>query len=131
VKSRFVLVLVLLALALAAAPPAAPAPRADADAVKALINRQTSLFNARQWKALWATYVPSFRSSCSYAQWVAQNKTIRTRFGRVSTTNISVRVSGRRALANYVVRAGTKVVARPKNDVYVKMGTRWLDQESC
>jgi hypothetical protein len=131
VKRRGAVVATVLALAVVAAPVATTAPRSDAAAVAALINRQTALFNARKWQTLWLTYTPTFRSSCPYTQWAASTRKLRAQTGPVSPTNIVVRVSGRRALANYVIRAGGKVVARPRGDVYVKLGGRWLDQEAC
>ena len=54
------------------------------------------------------------------------------RTGPVTTANITVRVTGNRALANYVIKSRTgKVLARAKGDVYLKIGGRWLDEESA
>jgi hypothetical protein len=113
------------------AAPGAAAPRADADTVKALLQRETTLFNAGSWKALYALYTPSFRAKCKFAAWSAANRQFRKQAGPVTTANVTVRVTGRRALASYVIKAKSgNTLARAKGDVYVKIGGRWLDEET-
>jgi hypothetical protein len=131
VQARSVIAVVAVAASLAGS--AAAAPRSDAASVKALLLRETALFNAGEWSALYALYTPSFRAKCGFAAWSAANRQFRRQVGPVTTTNIVVRVTGTRALANYVIKAKTgKVLGRAKGDVYLKIGGRWLDQEtSC
>ena len=113
---------------LAAASLAAAAPRADdAGAVRSLIVRENAAFNAGSWRALWNMYTPSFHRMCNYARWVAAAKRLRAQVSRTSTTGIRVRVvNPERAIASYVLRVGTQVIAQPRNDLYVKLGGRWL-----
>jgi hypothetical protein len=123
--------LAMVALATPTASIAAGDPMADARAVKALILRENAAFNSGSWQALWNMYAPSFHKLCKYPRWAAAGKKLRAKVPSTSTTGIRVRVvSGERAVASYVLRAGSKVIARPKGDVYVKLGGRWLDSES-
>jgi len=124
-------VILTVALAAVLAGSAAGATRSDADSVKALLQRETALFNAGKWKALYALYTPAFRAKCPFGPWAAVNRQGRKQVGPVTTTNITVRVSGKRAVANYVVKNKTgRVLAHTKGDVYVKIAGRWLDQQA-
>ncbi|TML84468.1 MAG: hypothetical protein E6G08_17355 [Actinobacteria bacterium] len=130
VQARSVLAVLVVAASLAGS--VAAAPLSDASAVKTLIQRETALFNAGSWRALYALYTPSFRAKCAFGVWSAANRQFRRQTGPVTTANITVRVTGNRALANYVIKSRTgKVLARAKGDVYLKIGGRWLDEESA
>jgi hypothetical protein len=125
------LLVVLIVLVTLAAPGAANATaRSDSSAVTALLKRETVLFNARQWQQLWRLYTPSFRSSCAYTRWRAANANLRAQTGPVTAANISVRVSGTRAVARYAIRARGQVLGRVTDDVYRKIGAKWLDEET-
>jgi hypothetical protein len=134
-QALHVLAVVLVATALAA-PAASARPAAsdsDATTVAALLRRQTTLFNAARWRALWATFTPRFRGRCAYRLWLAEQRALKQLLGggKLAARNIRVRVSGRRAYASYVLvlgRAGRSVVKPPKLDLYVKVGSRWLDE---
>jgi hypothetical protein len=130
VRARSVIVVVAVAASLAGS--AGAAPRSDADSVKALLQRETALFNAGKWRALYALYTPSFHAKCPFEPWAAVNRQGRRQVGPVTTVNISVQATGNRAVASYVVKNRTgKVLARTKGDVYLKIAGRWLDEQTA
>lgn len=102
----------------------------DAEAVKAVIARETALTNSASYRALWNMYEPAFHKMCDYARWLKAAKLIHKAYPTLNTISIQVRVSGQRAVANYVLRYKKIVLARPTGDVYVKIGGKWLDRES-
>jgi hypothetical protein len=129
VQARRVFAVVVVAASSAGS--VAAAPLSDASSVKALVQRETALFNAGNWRALYALYTPSFRAKCGFAVWSAANRQFRRQTGPVTTANITVRVSDKRALANYLIKSKTgKMLARARGDVYLKIGGRWLDEET-
>jgi hypothetical protein len=110
---------IVAALAAPAAASAAPAA-GDAEAVKAVILRETALTNSASWSALWNTYEPAFHRMCNHARWLAAAKVVHKAYPQLNTIAIQVRVSGSRAVANYVLRYRKIVLAWPQGDVYVK-----------
>ena len=131
---RTLATVLVAACALAPAATARPAaPHSDATTVAALLRRQTTLWNAARWRALWATFTPRFRGRCQYRLWLDEQRAMKQLLagGKLSVRSIRVRVNGRRAHASYVLvlgRVGRSVVKPPKLDLYVKVGSRWLDE---
>jgi hypothetical protein len=115
---------VILAVAAALAVGSSPAAQ-----VAATVGAEVRAFNGRQWQALWKLHTPRYRSTCSYAKFVAAEKRVRSRGGTLSATRIHVRVvSPKRALAYYFLVTQSHQTIRQVGDVYGKVGSRWLDE---
>jgi hypothetical protein len=108
------------------------APASDATTIAALLRRQTALWNAARWQALWRTYTPRFRRGCDYRLWLNEQRAAKRLIqGKLAVRQIRVRVRGRRATVSYILLlggTGYSVVKPPRADVYVKVGRRWLDE---
>ena len=131
---RLVVVCLSVGAVLVPAGAARPAATAsDASAVATLLRRQTALWNASRWRALWATFTPRFRGRCAYRLWLAEQRALKQVLsgGKLAVRNIRVRVNAWRAYASYTLvlgRVGRSVVKPPRLDLYVKIGSRWLDE---
>jgi hypothetical protein len=119
-----VTVVILAAAAASLALASSPATQ-----VATTLKAEAAVFNARHWRALWILHTPRYRSTCSYAKYVAAEKRVRARAGRVRTTNVRVTlVSPRRAVARYFLITQSHQTIREFGDVYAKVGSRWLDE---
>jgi hypothetical protein len=97
--------------------------------VATTLKAETAAFNARHWRALWALHTPRYRSTCNYSKYVAAEKRVRARAGRVKTTKLRVTlVSPGRAVARYFLITQSHQTIRTYGDVYAKVGSRWLDE---
>jgi hypothetical protein len=123
--------ILIAVLALALVAPAASAPSASTP--RATILQQVSLFKQGKWRAMYATYTPRFRRSCSYAKFVQAQRQVRGILGtNFELRGIQVRYeTGRRAVIAYTfVRNGQTIgrVTFRNRDVYAKIGSRWYDE---
>ena len=98
--------------------------------VQAVLLQEVALFNRMRWRAAWRLYAPRVRSRCSYDRFVARMTPVIRATGRVTLRNLTVRVTGRRAIARYRIVAGGKVVGGTTTrspDVFTRVGDRWFD----
>jgi hypothetical protein len=125
-------VLVAAALVAPAAGARSASSASDAGEIAALLKRQTALWNAARWQALWRTYTPRFRRSCEYRLWLSEQRAAKRLFGgKIAVRSIRVRVRGRKASVSYILllgEVGRSVVQPPRADLYVKVGRRWFDE---
>jgi hypothetical protein len=97
--------------------------------VATTLKAETAAFNARHWRALWALHTPRYRSTCNYSKYVAAEKRVRARGGRVRVTHLRVTLVSRgRAVARYFLITQSHQTIRNFGDVYAKVGSRWLDE---
>jgi hypothetical protein len=133
VKPLFVVIcscLGLASLASQAAVGGSNASASEATKVRAQLLYEVGLFNQARWQQLWRAYTPRVRRGCSYGRFVAEMKSIRAHYGRLSVRNVAVRVRGHRASVVYQIIGHGKVVgaAKPGDpDIFARIGSRWFD----
>jgi hypothetical protein len=126
-------VVAVAVLALLAPPAVSAVPAQRAQNPKSTILRQVALFKQGNWRAMYATYTPRFRSRCPYSRFVRGQRETRRLLGtNFQLRGIRVRIeTARRALIAYsFVRDGRTLatVTFRNRDVYVLIGSRWFDE---
>jgi len=127
------IILAVLAIVLAAPASVSGASSSPSTEVKALILKQTQLFKQGRWRAMYATYTPSFRRSCPFPTFLEAQRQTRQFLGtRFTIAGIKVRVeTARRAIVAYRFVKNGKTVASvtfQNRDVYTRIGSRWYDE---
>jgi hypothetical protein len=123
----------VLALALLAPTATSGAAQQRTENPRSTLLRQAGLLKQAKWRAMYATFTPRFRRSCSYAKFVRQQRQTRQFLGpSFQLRGIQVRLeTARRAIIAYrFVRDGRTLasVTFRHRDVYVLIGSRWFDE---
>jgi hypothetical protein len=110
----------------------APAASAQSSTPRGEILRQVTLFKQARWRAMYTTYTPRFRRSCSYARFVRVQRRTRELLGtNFQLRGIRVRMeTARRAIIAYEFVRGGQTIARvtfSNRDVYARIGSGWYD----
>lgn len=97
---------------------------------QATLAAQNAAYNAKQWRALYATYTPKFRTACSYVKWMTSAVEFRTKVGPFTLRVTSARISGSKAYLKYEYVQNGKVIASvgKATDTYVRINGRWYDE---
>jgi hypothetical protein len=111
----------------------APLASAQGTSPRATLLQQATQVKQAKWRAMYGTYTPRFRRSCSYPRFVQNSRQVRRILGpNFQVRGIQVRMeTARRAIVAYrFVRDGRTVasVTFGHRDVYVKSGPRWYDE---
>jgi hypothetical protein len=127
---RALVIVLALFLAPAATMNAIASPQSE---VRALLLHQSRLFKQQRWRALYATLTPRLRARCPYARFVRTQRQNHAILGsNFQLRDIRVRIETRtRAIAAYSFVKNGQVIVRVTfrvRDVYVKSGSRWLDE---
>src|SRR5688572_28031394 len=123
----------VLAALLAVAVLASAASAAGGSSPRALLLQQASLFKEGKWRAMYATFTPRFRRSCSYTKFATQQGRVRRELGtNFQLQGIRVRrETATRAIVAYrFVRNGKTIAAVTlrDRDVYTRIGSSWYDE---
>ena len=123
----------VLAALLAVALLASAASAAGGSSPSARLQQQASLFKQGKWRAMYATFTPRFRRSCSYAKFATQQRRVRRELGtNFQLQGIRVRrATATRAIVAYrFVRNGKTIAAITlrDRDVYTRIGPSWYDE---
>ena len=125
--------LALIAVALAVPASGAGGISTPQTEVRATILHQASLFKQKRWRTLYQTMTPRLRAKCPYARFVpVQRENYSILGSNFQLRNIRVRAeTGARAIAAYSFVKNGQALVRvtfSHRDVYVKVGSRWLDE---
>ena len=89
---------------------------------------QDSYLRAGKYRQLWGLFTPRFHASCNYSKFLAEAKQQRAETKGLRLVLLSERIVGNRGYLKYHYLQGSKVVVTIANDLYVRIGGRWLDE---
>lgn len=118
---------VITALALPAAG-AAAAPSLSPTGPAQVTLQQDRLLRAGEFKKLYGLFTTRFKQQCGYAKFQQQAAKSRSQLKGITLKVTGEQITGSRGIVKYKYLRGTKVLATITNDLYVKVGGRWLDE---